>query len=82
MARLQQTQRKRVGSAPRLPDDVVAAIAAEQRVLMRTYDIFMVLFGKGEGHGLSSRVNWVDEAWLAFNFVDLGYWCIKRRERG
>ncbi|KAL8156358.1 hypothetical protein AgCh_001452 [Apium graveolens] len=29
MARLQQTQRKRVGSAPRLPDDVVAAIAAE-----------------------------------------------------
>ncbi|KAL8125729.1 hypothetical protein AgCh_013117 [Apium graveolens] len=30
MARLQQTQRKRVGSAPRLPDDVVAAIAAEK----------------------------------------------------
>ncbi|KAL8100142.1 hypothetical protein AgCh_032414 [Apium graveolens] len=29
MARLQQTQRKRVGSVPRLPDDVVAAIAAE-----------------------------------------------------
>ncbi|KAL8108825.1 hypothetical protein AgCh_025064 [Apium graveolens] len=29
MARLQQTQRKRVGSIPRLPDDVVAAIAAE-----------------------------------------------------
>ncbi|KAL8104624.1 hypothetical protein AgCh_028736 [Apium graveolens] len=31
MARLQQTQRKRVGSVPRLPDDVVAAIAAEER---------------------------------------------------
>ncbi|KAL8103584.1 hypothetical protein AgCh_027964 [Apium graveolens] len=30
MARLQQTQRKRVGSVPRLPDDVVAAIAAEE----------------------------------------------------
>ncbi|KAL8127021.1 hypothetical protein AgCh_014082 [Apium graveolens] len=29
MARLQQTQRKRVGSVPRLPVDVVAAIAAE-----------------------------------------------------
>ncbi|XP_074355784.1 uncharacterized protein LOC141695437 [Apium graveolens] len=29
MARLQQTQRKRVGSVPRLPADVVAAIAAE-----------------------------------------------------
>ncbi|KAL8093193.1 hypothetical protein AgCh_035182 [Apium graveolens] len=29
MARLQQTQRKRVGSVPRLPDDVVAALAAE-----------------------------------------------------
>ncbi|KAL8156594.1 hypothetical protein AgCh_001620 [Apium graveolens] len=29
MARLQQTQRKRVGSVPHLPDDVVAAIAAE-----------------------------------------------------
>ncbi|KAL8119830.1 hypothetical protein AgCh_017086 [Apium graveolens] len=31
MARLQQTQRKRVGSVPRLPVDVVAAIAAEGR---------------------------------------------------
>ncbi|KAL8133453.1 hypothetical protein AgCh_008783 [Apium graveolens] len=30
MARLQQTQRKRVGSVPRLPVDVVAAIAAEK----------------------------------------------------
>ncbi|XP_074342411.1 uncharacterized protein LOC141679956 [Apium graveolens] len=29
MARLQQTQRKRVGSVPRLPADIVAAIAAE-----------------------------------------------------
>ncbi|KAL8092035.1 hypothetical protein AgCh_034351 [Apium graveolens] len=29
MARLQQTQRKRVGSVPRFPVDVVAAIAAE-----------------------------------------------------
>ncbi|XP_074348367.1 uncharacterized protein LOC141687104 isoform X3 [Apium graveolens] len=29
MARLQQTQRKRVGIVPRLPVDVVAAIAAE-----------------------------------------------------
>ncbi|KAL8155967.1 hypothetical protein AgCh_001136 [Apium graveolens] len=32
MARLQQTQCKRVGSAPRLPDDVVAAIAAENDI--------------------------------------------------
>ncbi|KAL8108839.1 hypothetical protein AgCh_025077 [Apium graveolens] len=32
MARLQQTQRKRVGSVPRLPVDVVAAIAAEERM--------------------------------------------------
>ncbi|KAL8113762.1 hypothetical protein AgCh_020889 [Apium graveolens] len=30
MARLQQTQRKRVGSVLRLPVDVVAAIAAEE----------------------------------------------------
>ncbi|KAL8135489.1 hypothetical protein AgCh_010217 [Apium graveolens] len=29
MARLKQTQRKRVGSVPRLPVDIVAAIAAE-----------------------------------------------------
>ncbi|KAL8134618.1 hypothetical protein AgCh_009585 [Apium graveolens] len=35
MARLQQTQRKRVGSVPRLPDDVVAAIAAERVSLAR-----------------------------------------------
>ncbi|KAL8156595.1 hypothetical protein AgCh_001621 [Apium graveolens] len=34
MARLQQTQRKRVGSVPRLPDDVVAAIAAEVDLLV------------------------------------------------
>ena len=33
MARLQQTQRKRVGSVPRLPVDVVAAIAAEVDLL-------------------------------------------------
>ncbi|KAL8115399.1 hypothetical protein AgCh_022039 [Apium graveolens] len=33
MARLQQTQRKRVGSVPRLPVDVVAAIAAEKMVV-------------------------------------------------
>ncbi|KAL8155729.1 hypothetical protein AgCh_000944 [Apium graveolens] len=33
MARLQQTQRKRVGSIPRLPDDVIAAIAAEVDLL-------------------------------------------------
>ncbi|KAL8157868.1 hypothetical protein AgCh_002546 [Apium graveolens] len=33
MARLQQTQRKRVGSVPHLPDDVVAAIAAEVDLL-------------------------------------------------
>ncbi|KAL8135849.1 hypothetical protein AgCh_010452 [Apium graveolens] len=32
MARLQQTQRKRVESVPRLPVDVVAAIAAEVEV--------------------------------------------------
>ncbi|KAL8133742.1 hypothetical protein AgCh_008980 [Apium graveolens] len=35
MARLQQTQRKRVGSVPRLPDDVVAAIAAELAAMVR-----------------------------------------------
>ncbi|KAL8101216.1 hypothetical protein AgCh_033188 [Apium graveolens] len=32
MARLQQTQRKRVGSVPRLPVDVVAAIAVEHQL--------------------------------------------------
>ncbi|KAL8124183.1 hypothetical protein AgCh_011989 [Apium graveolens] len=32
MARLQQTQRKRVGSVPRLPADIVAAIAAENGI--------------------------------------------------
>ncbi|KAL8089069.1 hypothetical protein AgCh_038728 [Apium graveolens] len=32
MARLQQTQRKRVGSVSRLPVDVVAAIAAEASI--------------------------------------------------
>ncbi|KAL8112168.1 hypothetical protein AgCh_019752 [Apium graveolens] len=30
MARLQQTQRKSVGSAPRLPVEIITAIAAEQ----------------------------------------------------
>ncbi|KAL8103495.1 hypothetical protein AgCh_027908 [Apium graveolens] len=35
MARLQQTQRKCVGSIPRLPDDVVAAIAAEEETRCR-----------------------------------------------
>ncbi|KAL8099301.1 hypothetical protein AgCh_031825 [Apium graveolens] len=46
MARLQQTQRKRVGSVPRLPVDVVAAIAAErhragspQKTLLRPVDL-------------------------------------------
>ncbi|KAL8133879.1 hypothetical protein AgCh_009083 [Apium graveolens] len=34
MARLKQTQRKRVGSVPRLPVDVVAAIAAEVDLLV------------------------------------------------
>ncbi|KAL8096791.1 hypothetical protein AgCh_037669 [Apium graveolens] len=35
MARLQQTQRKRVGSVPRLPAEIVAAIAAERRTSSR-----------------------------------------------
>ena len=34
MARLKQTQRKRVGSIPRLPVDVVAVIAAEVDLLV------------------------------------------------
>ena len=34
MARLKQTQRKSVGSVPRLPVDVVAAIAAEVDLLV------------------------------------------------
>ncbi|KAL8101799.1 hypothetical protein AgCh_033628 [Apium graveolens] len=34
MARLKQTQRKRVGSVPRLPVDVVAVIAAEVDLLV------------------------------------------------
>ncbi|KAL8092004.1 hypothetical protein AgCh_034328 [Apium graveolens] len=38
MARLQQTQRKRVGSVPRLPVDVVAAIAAEDRTDATKFD--------------------------------------------
>ncbi|KAL8089572.1 hypothetical protein AgCh_039155 [Apium graveolens] len=38
MARLQQTQRKHVGSVPRLPVDVVAVIAAESGAGLFTED--------------------------------------------
>ncbi|KAL8112598.1 hypothetical protein AgCh_020065 [Apium graveolens] len=52
MARLQQTQRKRVGSAPRLPDDVVAAIAAE----VKTYQwLELCLTGIFVGYPLSIK---------------------------
>ncbi|KAL8124749.1 hypothetical protein AgCh_012414 [Apium graveolens] len=64
MARLQQTQRKRVGSIPRLPDDVVAAIAAEVK-------------GEFEARDETMAKSWIDPikahlqtGWLPSDVVD------------
>ncbi|KAL8100872.1 hypothetical protein AgCh_032935 [Apium graveolens] len=71
MARLQQTQRKHVGSVPRLPVDVVAAIAAET-VTTRIPD-------PGSG-GVTKLVRYslVEDLGLERSSGTLRFWSIRR----